>query len=82
MGEIILGILIGAGLVTVGKKVYRPALKDVIKVGINATEAVKEAVHEGREKLTDLVAEAKQEAQADRRAARPEPEAPGTPAAE
>lgn len=73
MGEIILGILIGAGLVAVGK-VYRPALKEGIKLGINASEAVKSAVHEGRENLTDLVAEAKQEAEADRRATRPDPD--------
>lgn len=74
MGEIILGILIGAGLVAAGKKVYRPALKEGIKLGINASEAVKSAVHEGRENLTDLVAEAKQEAEADRRATRPDPD--------
>ena len=73
MGEVILGILIGAGLVAAGK-VYRPALKEGIKLGINATEAVKTAVHEGRENLSDLVAEAKQEAEADRRATRPEPD--------
>lgn len=74
MGEIILGIFIGAGLFAAGKKVYRPALKEGIKLGINATEAMKHAVHEGRENLTDLVAEAKQEAEADRRATRPDPD--------
>lgn len=73
MGEVVLGMFIGAGLVAIGaigKKVYRPALKDVIKMGITASEAVKEAVHEGRENLNDVVAEAKQEAEADKRAAR------------
>lgn len=70
MGEVILGMFIGAGLLAVGRKVYKPALKDVIKMGITATEAVKDAVHEGRESLNDMVAEAKQEAQADKRAAR------------
>jgi len=74
MGEIILGIFIGAGLLAAGKKISRPALKEGIKLGINATEAVKNAVHEGRESLTDLVAEAKQEAEADRRATRPDPD--------
>jgi hypothetical protein len=59
MGEIILGIFIGAGLVTIGRKVYRPALKEVIKVGITAKEAAKKALHEGRENLNDMVAEAK-----------------------
>jgi hypothetical protein len=75
MGEIVLGILIGAGLVTVGKRAYRPALKEGIKLGILATDAVKEAVHEGREKLTDLVAEAKQEAEESKRAAQTDLEA-------
>ncbi len=70
MGEVILGMFIGAGLLTVGRKVYKPALKDVIKIGITATEAVKEAVHEGRESLNDMVAEARMEAEADKRAAR------------
>lgn len=70
MGEVILGMFIGAGLLAVGRKVYKPALKDVIKLGIATSEKVKEAVHEGRENLSDMVAEAKQEAQADRRAAR------------
>jgi hypothetical protein len=55
-----------------GKKVSRPAIKEGIKLGINATEAVKHAVHEGRESLTDLVAEAKQEAEIDRRATQPD----------
>ncbi len=70
MGEVILGMFIGAGLLAVGRKVYKPALKDVIKMGITATEAVKEAVHEGRESLNDMVAEARMEAEADKRAAR------------
>ena len=70
MGEVILGMFIGAGLLAVGRKVYKPALKDVIKIGITASEKVKDAVNEGRESLNDMVAEAKQEAQADRRAAR------------
>ena len=70
MGEVILGMFIGAGLLAVGRKVYKPALKDVIKIGITTSEKVKEAVHEGRESLNDMVAEAKQAAQADRRAAR------------
>jgi hypothetical protein len=59
MGEIIFGIFIGAGLVTIGRKVYRPVLKEVIKVGITASEAAKEALHEGRENLNEMVAEAK-----------------------
>jgi hypothetical protein len=70
MGEVILGMFIGAGLLAVGRKVYKPALKDVIKLGITTSEKVKDAVNEGRENLNDMVAEAKQEAQADRRAAR------------
>lgn len=70
MGEVILGMFIGAGLLAVGSKVYKPALKDVIKLGITTSEKVKDAVNEGRESLNDMVAEAKQEAQADKRAAR------------
>ena len=70
MGEVILGMFIGVGLLVVGRKVYKPALKDVIKIGITASEKVKDAVHEGRESLNDMVVEAKQEAQADKRAAR------------
>jgi hypothetical protein len=70
MGEVILGMFLGAGLLAVGRKVYKPALKDVIKLGITTSEKVKDAVNEGRENLNDMVAEAKQEALADRRAAR------------
>jgi hypothetical protein len=70
MGKVILGMFLGAGLLAVGRKVYKPALKDVIKLGITTSEKVKDAVNEGRENLNDMVAEAKQEAQADRRAAR------------
>jgi hypothetical protein len=70
MGEIILGILIGAGAVAVGKKFYRPALKEGIKLGIVASEAAKVALHEGREQLTDIVAEARHEAEIERRARR------------
>lgn len=61
MKELILGVLLGGGAVAVGKKVYRPALKEAIKLGLTAQVALKNAFHEGREQLLDLVAEAKQE---------------------
>jgi hypothetical protein len=61
MKELILGILLGGGAVAIGKKVYRPALKEAIKLGLTASVAAKNAFHEGHEQLLDLVAEAKQE---------------------
>lgn len=75
MGEMIMGLLLGAGLATMGKKVYRPALKGAIKAGITASEALQDAVHEGREQLSDLVAEARHEVET-ARAAAPAPDAP------
>ena len=68
MKELILGILLGGGAVAIGKKVYRPAIKEAIKLGLAASVAAKNAFHEGREQISDLVAEARQEAEADRRA--------------
>ena len=70
MREMIVGILIGGGVVAVGKQIYRPLLKEGIKLALTASEAAQNAFHEGREKLTDIVAEARHEAEVERRAAR------------
>jgi hypothetical protein len=83
MEEIGLGILIGIGIAAL-KKAYRPALKHAIKLGMSASERVKDAVHEGEETLTDLLAEVRHERAAHHGgAAAPEGEpqgGPGTPA--
>jgi hypothetical protein len=55
-----LGILIGIGL-TSFKRVYRPMAKGALKLGLTTADAVKDAVHEGRETLADLLAEVKLE---------------------
>ncbi len=69
MGEIVLGILIGAGLFAIGKKTYRVALKESIKLGITAAEALTQAAHEGHEQLNDVIAEARHEIEVSKRAA-------------
>ena len=65
--EIGIGILIGIGLAIIGRKGARPAIKGTIKAGILAQEAMEDAFHEGKEVISDLVAEAKQESAAYRR---------------
>lgn len=79
--EGLIGILIGIGLAVVGKRVARPALKGTIKVGLVASEAAMEAIHEGKEVLSDVVAEARHETAIAKDAAAsaeasPRPEAP------
>jgi hypothetical protein len=76
MEGIALGIFIGIGFTVFGKKLYRPAVKGTIKAGLAASEAVEEAIHEGKEVLSDLVAEAKQESAAARSVAAARPEEP------
>ena len=68
MKEFILGVVLGGGAVAIGKKVYRPAVKEAIRFGLTASVMLKNAFHEGRERLMDLVAEARQEAEVERRA--------------
>jgi Protein of unknown function (DUF5132) len=68
MEELIVGLVVGVCLVAVGKRVYRPALKSAIKAGIAASEIARDGLHEGREQLFDLVAEARHEVEVSRRA--------------
>jgi len=68
MGEIGIGILIGLGLAIFGRKGAKPIIKGTIKAGIIASETMEDAYHEGKEVITDLVAEAKQESAAYRAA--------------
>jgi hypothetical protein len=63
MKEFIVGVVLGGGVVAIGKKVYRPAIKEAIKFGLTASVVLKNAFHEGRERLMDLVAEARHEAE-------------------
>jgi hypothetical protein len=69
MEEIGLGILIGVGLAYLGRKVVRPALRSTIKAGLIASEAARDALYEGKEVLSDVVAEARHEWMSARRAA-------------
>jgi hypothetical protein len=61
MEAIGLGILIGIGLAVFGRKAARPMLKGTIKAGLVASEAAMEALQEGKEVLSDVVAEARHE---------------------
>lgn len=71
-----LGIVIGLGIAAL-KRAYRPALKNAIKLGMNASERLKDALHEGEETLADLVAEVRHERAAPPgEAAPPKPEKP------
>lgn len=77
-----LGILIGVGLALLGKRAGRPVVKSSIKAGIIASERAMDALHEGKEALSDLVAEARHEATLERSAAEqaaasPKPDEPG-----
>jgi hypothetical protein len=76
MEEIALGILIGIGFSVFGRKLYRPAVKGTIKAGLAASEAASEVIHEGKEVLADLMAEAKQESAAARSVAAARSEEP------
>jgi hypothetical protein len=67
MEELVLGVFIGIGLAAL-KRVARPVAKGVIKIGLTTADAAKEAIEEGGESLSDLVAEVKQEVAAARRA--------------
>lgn len=75
------GILIGLGLAVLGRRVGRPTVKSTIKAGLIASEAAMDAIHEGKEALSDLVAEARHEAAQARGAthakAIPTPDDPG-----
>jgi hypothetical protein len=82
MGEIVLGVLIGAGLFAIGKKNYRVALKEGIKLGITTAEALKQAAHEGHEQLNDVIAEARHEIEVARRAAQTDLDAGRAPIAD
>ena len=76
MEEIGFGILIGIGLSAL-KRSYRPALKNAIKIGMTASERLKDALHEGEETFADLVAEVRHERAAPAAAAgAPDPEPP------
>lgn len=84
MEEIGLGILIGLGISAL-KKAYRPALKNAIKLGMSASARMKDAVHEGEETLSDLLAEVRHERAASHggaaaQEAAPPKREPGTPA--
>jgi hypothetical protein len=63
-----LGIIIGIGLASL-TRITRPAVKEALKVGLITLERVKSALGEGRERLADLVAEAREEISREPRAA-------------
>lgn len=63
-----LGIIIGIGLASL-TRITRPAVKEALKVGLVTLERVKGVLGEGRERLADLLAEAREEISRDPRAA-------------
>lgn len=63
-----LGIIIGIGLVSL-TRITRPRVKEALKVGLITLERVKGALGEGRERLADLLAEAREEIAREPRAA-------------
>lgn len=64
-----IGILIGLGFAVLGRRAGRPVIKSSIKAGLVASERAMDAIHEGKEALSDLVAEARHEAALERSAA-------------
>lgn len=60
MQRIGLGIFIGIGLASLTRAV-RPIAKGALKLGLIGADALKNAFAEGKETLSDLLAEVKQE---------------------
>ena len=81
MEGLAIGVLIGIGLAVFGRKLARPALKGTIKAGFVASEAAMEAIHEGKEMLSDVVAEARHESAVAKEVVAPSegPSRPGEP---